>query len=88
MLACKDDALVKAFYSWEYWQGIVPNLTRALSETLEDSRHGLDIKSVAGQKPIKQKLKKKRLRRQKVEPDVSMIVFGPKRTFDDSAQKH
>ncbi|WP_412061318.1 hypothetical protein [Rubrivirga sp. IMCC45206] len=42
-VACRDDALVKAFYTWEYWQSFVPNLTRGIQETLEDSREGLGL---------------------------------------------
>ncbi len=42
-VACKDEALLKAFYYWEYWQSIVPNLTRALSEALTDSRQKLNL---------------------------------------------
>ena len=42
-VACKDNALVKAFYLWEYWQAYIPNLTRGLQEVLEESREGLDL---------------------------------------------
>jgi len=42
-VACQDDALVKAFYTWEYWQSFVPNLTRGFQETLEESREGLNL---------------------------------------------
>ena len=42
-VACQDDALVKALYTWEYWQSFVPNLTRGFQEALEESREGLSL---------------------------------------------
>lgn len=42
-VACKDDALLKAFYTWELWQSAIPDVARALKETLDESRKGLNL---------------------------------------------
>lgn len=42
-VVCKNDALLKAFYTWEYWQSYIPNLARGIQETLEESREGLEL---------------------------------------------
>jgi hypothetical protein len=42
-VACKDDTLLKAFFTWEYWQSAIPDVARALQETLEEGREGLKL---------------------------------------------
>ena len=42
-VACKDEALLKAFYNWEYWQALIPDIAGAIQETLEESRMELKL---------------------------------------------
>lgn len=41
-VACKDNMLVKSFYTWERWQGAMPAVSRILRTELETARDALD----------------------------------------------
>lgn len=41
-VACKDNALVKSFYTWERWQSVLPSVADILRTELESSLERLD----------------------------------------------
>ncbi len=43
--ACKDDALIKSFYTWERWQSVLPTLSNILRKEIETTLEVLDGKS-------------------------------------------
>ncbi|MBT8140934.1 MAG: hypothetical protein HKN88_06760 [Gammaproteobacteria bacterium] len=40
--ACKNDELIKSFYTWERWQGVLPTLSRLIRKELEQSKQILE----------------------------------------------
>lgn len=36
--ACKNDELIKSFYTWERWQGVLPTMSRLMRAELEKTR--------------------------------------------------
>ena len=40
--ACKDNRLIKSFYTWERWQSALPAVSRILRQELESDRDWLD----------------------------------------------
>ena len=49
--ACKNDQLIKSFYTWERWQGVLPAMTRQIRGALETAQTELAGENLANDDP-------------------------------------